>query len=173
MRPKNVVTVGFSQDLNYVTNGNPAKNVPGKLIEFSNEASFESETLREISAENIAAFAIGSVENFIAVQRLQGKEGFKMNKPIVFKLKVNNNQTETFEMKMSLSIPRLQKLLEKSPHLIARAFAKFDNVADRTIANEMSHIARMRTGHLIVAKAVKELPAPDNNTEVVVVPNAE
>lgn len=156
MRTKNVVTVRFLQDLSYVTNSRMKDDVevPGKLVQFSNDAEFSSETLRDISAENVAAFAIAKVEHFIAMSRLQGKQGFKLNKPIVFSLKVNNSKAETFELKMSLSIPRLQKTLERSPEAIARAFSHFENVADSTVKGTIEYINRMRTGKLVIAKAV-------------------
>lgn len=165
MRETNKVTVTFQQDLDYVTKKD-------KHIVFSNEAVFTSESMRELTAENVAAFAIGSVENFINVQRLQGKDGFKLNQPVQFTFKVNTTETDSFSMRLGLSIPRLQKLIEKDIALLARSFARFDNVADRTLNGELANISQMKTGKLIVAKRVgKELP--ESTTELVDIEHEE
>lgn len=159
MRNTNKVSVVFQQKLDYETK-------KGKHIVFSNEAVFTSETMRELSAENVAAFAIGSVENFINVQRLQGKDGFKLNQPVDFTFKVNTSETDSFSMKLGLSIPRLQRLIEKDIALLSRAFVRFDNVADRTVKGEIENISRMKTGKLIIAKAVVKKLNP-STTETV------
>lgn len=151
---KNVVKVVFSQHLDYDTKGRGGKE--GRNIKYDNDWAVVNETVRELSAENIASWLIGQLGHFMAMMRLQGKTGFKLSKPIRVEVYVNNKKAETFEWKFSMNLDRVETLLNKQPELVARAFTKYNNVADSTVETAMKYLTDGRAGRTIIAPAKKK-----------------
>lgn len=111
---KNVIVAIFRQNLSNV-------NKKGELIEFNAEQKFMGETAQAMSANHVGLWLLGQLKHFMKLQRLQGKTGFKLSKPIELTLMVNN-KTEKFGFKFSLSLERIERLIEKTPELVQAAF---------------------------------------------------
>ena len=77
-----------------------------------------------------------------------------MSKPIELTLSVNN-KTEKFGFRFSLSLERIERLIEKTPDLVQEAFTPA-HTPSQVIANQLeakSYI--LGTGSAIIAKAIK------------------
>lgn len=145
MKKVNKIKAIFSQHL--PENG----NVP----EFNEVQEFTSETTQAVSARTLAIWLLGQMKHFVKLQRLQGKAGFKMSKPIELKLTVNN-KTEKLGFKFSLNLERIEKLIETTPDLVQEAFTIAPSIPFIN-ANSGAALDYLTTnGNAIVCKAVKE-----------------
>lgn len=154
------------------------QNIPETVSEggrispaFSNRMEAVSETMQEVSVENVANWALCQLKRYMTMKRLQGKTGFKLSKEITVSLTVNG-RTEIDGMKFSLNAERLEKAFQKTPKLVGLMFTTVPNVGGLTTQKAMNFVFGEGKQLLAAAKKekVKELPAPQGelheNTEV-------
>jgi|GEM_PF-6415235 len=170
MRTTNKVSVRFSQDLSYVGPSRKGKDgvvKPGRLITFGNEMVFSDETEEEVTAENVGSWAVAKVGHALKLMRLQGKTGFKISKPIVMEVTINGKRVELSYWKMSLNLDRIERIMGKSPELLAYAFTGYKhNVSKSTAKDGFAFLANAASGKTLLAPAVTNNPLlPAVNTE--------
>src|SRR5678809_421551 len=89
VRPKydsqNTVIVTMSQNLSRI-------NKAGELVTFNEQQTFKSTTIREVNSHNVALWVMTVLRQFVKLARLQGKDGFKLSKPIVMAVEVNGRK---------------------------------------------------------------------------------
>ena len=143
--PKNKVTVTFSQNLAWVDkHGNPKT--------FEDEQTFSTTTLTELTGRKIGLWMVGVLGNHIQLQRLQGRTGFKLSKPVQMEVTVNN-RTESMGYKMTLSYKRIAKLLEKSKLLVGKSFAPAPAIGNISDAQVEQYL--MASDSIVIAPAKK------------------
>lgn len=146
---KNVVTAMFLQSFAWI-------NKAGEPKTFDEEQEFFTDTIQEISAKELALWLLAQCKHFIKLQRLQGKKGFMLSKPITLKLKVNNREV-SYGFKFSLSLPRLEKLLQVQPELVAESFVVAPHI--KNTSGLLNYITGAGA-NMLIAKAVKQIEAP-------------
>jgi len=146
---KNVIVAVFAQHLTSV-------NKAGEVISFDEEQKFVGETEQALTANVVSLWLLGQVKHFVKLQRLQGKTGFKMSKDIELTLMVNK-KTEKFGFKFSLSIDRIERLIEKTPHLVQEAFTPARTPSQVIASLEGAKNSLLERGNFVIAPAVKKL----------------
>ena len=148
---KNVITAVFSQNLTSV-------NKAGEVVNFSEKQTFAGETEGELTANIVSLWLLGQVKHFVKLQRLQGKTGFKMSKDIDLSLTVNR-KTEKFGFKFSLSLERIERLIERTPELVQEAFTPARTVSQVSKSLEGAKSYLLERGNVVIAPAIKRLAA--------------
>lgn len=171
-RAVNTVTAVFSQNLTWVCKPKEGQTV-GETKHFSEEQTFTTDTLTEITSRKVGLWLIGTLKHFIRLSRLQGRTGFKMSKPVDLVLSVNN-KTENLSFKFTLSVSRIQNLLEKYPAIVTEAFQPAPSIGNITAAQVQMYFTNAENLVIAPAAKVKALENSDNAvieetiTEVVV-----
>lgn len=170
-RAVNKVSAHFSQNLTWVAKPKEGQAV-GETKFFSEEQMFTTDTLTEITSRKVGLWLIGVLKHFIRLSRLQGKTGFKMSKPIDLLLSVNN-KSENLSFKFTLSISRIQNLLEKYPAIVCEAFQPAPSIGN--ITREQVTAYFVNAENLVIAPASKALELPEQSVsdEAIVVPLIE
>lgn len=143
---KNVIVAVFSQHLSSVKAG-------GEVVNFDEEQKFIGETTQAMTANHVAVWLLGQVKHFVKLQRLQGKAGFKMSKPIDLSLTVNKT-TERFGFKFSLNLERLERLIERTPELVQEAFTPAKTPSQVIASLEGAKNYLLEKGNVMICKAV-------------------
>jgi hypothetical protein len=164
VRPKydsqNTVIVTMSQNLSRI-------NKAGELVTFNEQQTFKSTTIREVNSHNVALWVMTVLRQFVKLARLQGKDGFKLSKPIVMAVEVNGRKLhvkttgeESVSFKFTLSLKRIENMLDKYPELLKVAFAPTPNIGGITAGQVRDYFNGAKS--LIFAKAKKDelLDAP-------------
>ena len=150
--PKNKVTATFSQNLTWVDKqGNPRT--------FENEQEFSTETLTELTGKKVGLWIVGVLGNYIQLARLQGRQGFKMSKPVAMEIRVNN-RSESMGYKMTLSHKRIAKLLERSKLLVGKSFAPAPAIGSITEGQVTQYL--LTADSLVIAPAKKQKQLAEN-----------
>lgn len=160
-RAKNIVQVRFSQNLTWV-------NKAGETKQFSEDQTFTTDTLTEVTSRKVGLWTIGVCKHFIKLSRLQGRTGFKMSKPVEMEITINN-KTEKVSTKFTLSISRIESLLSKYPALVTEAFMPSPAIGNITTEQVKKYFTNAE--NLVIAAAVpKGLPAAneeENDVETI------
>lgn len=147
--PKNKVTATFSQNLAWVDkHGNP------KTFEALQE--FSTTTLTELTGKKVGLWIVGVLGNHIKLERLQGRTGFKLSKPVKMEITVNN-RSEQMGYKMTLSYKRIAKLLEKSKLIVAASFAPAPGIGQITDEKVINYLTASDSIVIAPAKKQKQL----------------
>lgn len=151
-RAANMVTAVFDQNLT-------STNKAGEIVEFhSGVQAFSTETLTELTSEKVGLWLIGVLKHFIRLQRLQGRTGFKMSKPVDLKLSVNN-KTENLSFKFTLSISRIKNLLDRYPAMVTEAFLPSPAIGTINKAAIERYFVNAET--IVLAPAIKKAELSD------------
>ena len=167
MKQKNKVTLVVSQNI-------PAQVKEGGVTipAFTNRVEFSSETMQIVNAENVAAFAICALKQYMTVNRLQGATGFKLSKPLAIDFIVNGRNHSANRVKFTMNPERLAKKLETMPELVAAIFTPLPNVGGLTKARALNFVKD--AGKTVLADAIKKLEVLDvideNKETVPVIP---
>lgn len=114
-------------------------NGESMIAAFDSEVEFQTETAQEITAENFAAWAIENLDNWLHIQRLQGKQGLKLSKDVEITFAINGKEQKTFT-KFTMNKERLVKKLHTMPELLVRVFRVATPMYKATIANAEKRI---------------------------------
>jgi len=137
----------FAQHLTSVNKG-------GNVVTFDEEQKFVGETEQAMTANAVSLWLLGQVKHFVKLQRLQGKTGFKMSKPIDLTLTVNK-KTEKFGFKFSLSLERIERLIERTPELVQEAFTPARTPSQVIASLEGAKSYLLERGNSVICPAVK------------------
>lgn len=132
----------------------------GTILAFDNEIEFTDETNTEINTEKLSNWAMCKLKKYMAIERLQGKTGFKLSKDITLTLSVNN-RTESVSTKFSLSEERLKRVFERSPKLLSEVFHSTPSIGSATTAVSQNYL--FNSTKLVIAEA-KEVITTEQST---------
>lgn len=179
----NRIVVMLSQNTSKLVTHN---GVQKKIDVLRKPVEFVSETKREVTAENAGCWLADVLRKWQLAAKLQGKEAFDMSCPVDMKITVthgNHASTETMSVKIAISPNKLKSVLSKYPNLIGLAFVPDLNVADATRKNvtnrALIYTAKVDDkmlldyGNVVLAKHVKELPAPKDEKPAEEIKDAE
>ena len=171
MQTTNKVVVIISQ--------NTVKTVKGNDIKvFRKPQTFTSETVRQVTAENVGCWLADVLRKWQLAQKLQGLDAFDMSCAVDMEIIVshgNHIAKESMSAKIAISPNKLKSVLSKYPNLIGIAFVPDLNVADATrnkvTARALAYSTKVDDktlldyGSVVLAKHTKELPAPEVKQE--------
>jgi hypothetical protein len=107
--------------------------------------SFETETTSEINSHNLGLWLQANMIKFVKLQKLQGNETFRQNKPVDVTIRVNSKE-EKVSMKFSLNIDRIVANLEKYPTVIGQLFVPVTGMGSITA----KHVLAIANGDKVV-----------------------